>query len=507
MNFKSALIVDDSKLARITLRKKLSSYGLTVTLAESGKEAIDSLVANIPDIIFMDHLMPEMDGFEAAAKIRTMPEYAAIPIIMCTGKEHEGYLEEAQAIGANQILSKPPVDEALEKILGANFAVPTPVVDIPMATPAEAPTVLDEVEELDLGDLGLDDLGLDLADDIAAIDESIAGFGDLDMSSISLNDDASSVVQSVEDMGDLSDLGTNVFVGGHIADSQPAVMDESVDVPAIDEVQIAALISQALAAEVDKLRADFSKQVDHLQMQLEAQENAEPVATEATAINRDELVAVSKEVLQEEKVGLVADVIAALPGPMLTGLSDKGSEVDTGQLQSMVSEQLSIQLQDVQQQLSQQMQALETKLAELPLTEAQSSLSIDDVKLVVQAEVNQLKAEVGMSSVSAGESEGGVISEERLQQLEILVAQQLAANKAATEGLINEALEDFGHSDESAGSASSVSAPSDLQETIDMLTEQQQLMYKQQQLPKSLSSIAMVLGLSALALSIFMFIR
>ena len=62
MALKTALIVDDSKLARITLRKKLDKLDVDVDLAESAEQAISMLQEKRPDIVFMDHLMPDMDG-------------------------------------------------------------------------------------------------------------------------------------------------------------------------------------------------------------------------------------------------------------------------------------------------------------------------------------------------------------------------------------------------------------------------------------------------------------
>ncbi len=70
MVFKTALIVDDSKLARVTLKKKLEAHGLTVDVADSAEQAYGCLSAVHPDIIFMDHLMPDIDGFEATRHIR-----------------------------------------------------------------------------------------------------------------------------------------------------------------------------------------------------------------------------------------------------------------------------------------------------------------------------------------------------------------------------------------------------------------------------------------------------
>jgi CheY-like chemotaxis protein len=130
MTFKTALVVDDSKLARITLKKKLEQRDLQVEMVESGQGALDYLREQKPDIIFMDHLMPDIDGFETTRRIKADPETRHIPVIMCSGKENENYLEEAQAIGASSVLSKPPENSALDAVLAD---IPAP--EIPVSTP------------------------------------------------------------------------------------------------------------------------------------------------------------------------------------------------------------------------------------------------------------------------------------------------------------------------------------------------------------------------------------
>lgn len=139
MTYKTALIVDDSKLARITLRKKLEQRGLSVEMAESGVQALEFLTNNSVDIVFMDHLMPELDGFETTKKIKSNPSTTNIPVIMCTGKEYEGYLQEARAIGAANILSKPPENDALDLILAEK--APTSNEKVAEASPVMTNTV------------------------------------------------------------------------------------------------------------------------------------------------------------------------------------------------------------------------------------------------------------------------------------------------------------------------------------------------------------------------------
>ena len=73
MALKRALIVDDSKSARVVLSRMLQKYNIEVDTAESAETAIDYLVQNRPDVIFMDHLMPGMDGFQAVQAIKSDP--------------------------------------------------------------------------------------------------------------------------------------------------------------------------------------------------------------------------------------------------------------------------------------------------------------------------------------------------------------------------------------------------------------------------------------------------
>ena len=68
MDKKCALIVDDSRSARVMLRRLLEEHDLDVATAGSAEEALEYLTENRPDVIFMDHMMPDMDGFEAVER-------------------------------------------------------------------------------------------------------------------------------------------------------------------------------------------------------------------------------------------------------------------------------------------------------------------------------------------------------------------------------------------------------------------------------------------------------
>ena len=103
---KRALIVDDSRSARVILSRMLEGYGLKVDPSESAEQALEYLRQNRPDVIFMDHLMPGMDGFQAIQAIKGNPDTAMIPVIMYTSQEGELYVSQARALGAVGVLPK-----------------------------------------------------------------------------------------------------------------------------------------------------------------------------------------------------------------------------------------------------------------------------------------------------------------------------------------------------------------------------------------------------------------
>src|SRR5580658_4573197 len=112
MGQKRALVVDDSKSARVILSRMLEKYDIEVDMAESAEQALEYLKHERPDAIFMDHLMPGMDGLQAVQTIKGNPQTAMIPIMMYTSQEGELYVGQARALGAMGVLPKQvrPVD-------------------------------------------------------------------------------------------------------------------------------------------------------------------------------------------------------------------------------------------------------------------------------------------------------------------------------------------------------------------------------------------------------------
>ncbi len=117
MGAKRALIVDDSRSARLFLSRILEKYEIDVEMAESAEAAIEYLGSHRPDVIFMDHMMPGMDGFQAVQAIKNNPRTATIPILMYTSQEGELYLGQARALGAVGVLPKQIKPTDVSKVL------------------------------------------------------------------------------------------------------------------------------------------------------------------------------------------------------------------------------------------------------------------------------------------------------------------------------------------------------------------------------------------------------
>ncbi|MEG5041354.1 MULTISPECIES: response regulator [unclassified Microcoleus] len=99
---KKILVIEDDDLIRETVLELLQSRGFEAVGAENGKVGIQ-LAAEIPDLILSDVMMPELDGIEVFAAVRSHPATASIPFIFMTGSE----MEKALELKADGYLKKP----------------------------------------------------------------------------------------------------------------------------------------------------------------------------------------------------------------------------------------------------------------------------------------------------------------------------------------------------------------------------------------------------------------
>ena len=112
------LVVDDILPNVKLLAAKLSSEYYDVLTATSGKEALEKVANDSPDIVLLDVMMPEMDGFEVCRKIKDNPIYAHIPVVMVTALTDAADRVKGLEAGADDFLSKPVNDTALMDLTG-----------------------------------------------------------------------------------------------------------------------------------------------------------------------------------------------------------------------------------------------------------------------------------------------------------------------------------------------------------------------------------------------------
>jgi len=115
---KRVLIIDDDIRNIFALTSVLEHHGLKVLSAESGKEGIETLQKTPEvDLVLMDIMMPEMDGFEAIRTIRRMRSFQSLPIIALTAKAMKGDREKCLESGASDYIAKPVDTQQLLSLL------------------------------------------------------------------------------------------------------------------------------------------------------------------------------------------------------------------------------------------------------------------------------------------------------------------------------------------------------------------------------------------------------
>ncbi|MDF5707499.1 MAG: PleD family two-component system response regulator [Nostoc sp. S4] len=101
------LIVDDERLNRIRLRLLLEKEGYQIVEADNGKEALIVFQESHPDLVLLDAMMPEMDGFDCCAQLLSLDFSKYIPVLMITGLEDRQSVDRAFAAGAIDYVTKP----------------------------------------------------------------------------------------------------------------------------------------------------------------------------------------------------------------------------------------------------------------------------------------------------------------------------------------------------------------------------------------------------------------
>ncbi|MEJ2735466.1 MAG: response regulator, partial [Anaerolineae bacterium] len=113
------LVVDDYVLNRMQLKRSCEQQGHTVTLAENGRQALEMLDAGDFDLVLLDILMPEMDGFEVLARLKSDPAQRDLPVIVISALDEMDSVVRCIGMGAEDFLPKPFDPLLLRARLGA----------------------------------------------------------------------------------------------------------------------------------------------------------------------------------------------------------------------------------------------------------------------------------------------------------------------------------------------------------------------------------------------------
>jgi CheY-like chemotaxis protein len=115
---RKVVVIDDDIRNIFSLASALEEYGVDLLYAESGRAGIDLLKqANDVDVALVDIMMPDMDGYQTMAEIRSMPAFADLPIVAVTAKAMKGDRQKCLQAGATDYVAKPVDVDHLVSVL------------------------------------------------------------------------------------------------------------------------------------------------------------------------------------------------------------------------------------------------------------------------------------------------------------------------------------------------------------------------------------------------------
>ena len=117
MSAKKVLVVDDSSIDLENLKNVVSAAGCDVIVATSGKEAIERTKAEMPNLVLMDIVMDDIDGYGACREILADPNTKDIPVVFVSTKKSRADKLWAEKQGAKDLISKPFQDEEILNVI------------------------------------------------------------------------------------------------------------------------------------------------------------------------------------------------------------------------------------------------------------------------------------------------------------------------------------------------------------------------------------------------------
>ena len=120
LSCKKVVLIDDSNTIRRSGEIFLSQAGCQVVLAEDGFDGLSKVVDHQPDVIFIDVMMPRLDGYQTCALIKNHPHFGNIPVVMLTSKDTLFDRARAKLAGSDQYLIKPFTKKSLVETIVAH---------------------------------------------------------------------------------------------------------------------------------------------------------------------------------------------------------------------------------------------------------------------------------------------------------------------------------------------------------------------------------------------------
>ncbi|HMM45997.1 MAG TPA: response regulator [Candidatus Macondimonas sp.] len=113
------MVIDDSKTIRRTAETLLSREGFDVITAQDGYEALGMVVRHRPDLVFVDIMMPRLDGYQTCALIKRHPDFRRIPVVLLSSKDGLFDRAKGRLVGSERYLTKPFTREELLETVSA----------------------------------------------------------------------------------------------------------------------------------------------------------------------------------------------------------------------------------------------------------------------------------------------------------------------------------------------------------------------------------------------------
>ncbi len=121
---KTILIVDDEKITVKLAKTFFERHGFSVIAAYDGTEALEIAESSRPDLILLDIMLPELDGFEVCRRLRSQTMFEKTPILMFTARGLMEDREQGMELGADEYIVKPFQGSELLKIVKKHLATP-----------------------------------------------------------------------------------------------------------------------------------------------------------------------------------------------------------------------------------------------------------------------------------------------------------------------------------------------------------------------------------------------